>query len=370
MNKKALILFFFPLSLVACNSSVKKSSELIILDSIQTEFKESHMPLLSTIITKNYISDSLLIIYSKKNKKLLIYSVENHRIERSIKLDNQIGSQNSNVYINPFGKMYILNSEFNSISTRLIDDSTELQMKFPSVLDSFTVYCLGSTFRISADSQFVLDKIPSYISPIENKENFKNFFSMEMYRTYKIVDGSIRELNNFGAFPEDYKENFYNSFSPVSFFIENDSVVSYIFDKTDYIYTVSLKTGKTLGTIKLKNGGFNTNPINIEKTADLSTTKKYDIQNRISFILFKDKVDDCYLLIVKEPIEFINGDGTLNEWEDAPFSIYKVNMKGDIIEKVKIPDYIDPRYCIMYNNKIIMRRKHSKIVKFYITHLP
>lgn len=371
MNLKNIILIILQLFILSCNHADLKNSNLIIIDSIETEYKSSQRTLLNTLKTSDYGSDSLLTIYSQNSKSLSIYSLNAKKILDYIEFKKQINCNHSSVYINPTGKVFILHSEDNILTSQMLHDSVILQkLLFPNLKDSFIVDNLGMVLRISKDSIFTLNRVPKLYNPVANKENYNKYFSLQMNRSYKILKDSIHELNSFGEFPKEYLKQFYFTFRPVSFLYENDSIISYVFPKTDFIYSVNIKSGKLVNCIKVNNGGFNWEPITTTNTIDMSQTNIYEFENRSSLILFNDKVSKCYLLVVKEPFNFENKDKSLNEWEDAQFNIYKVNKEGEIIDKFKIPDFIDPRLCIMFNDEIIMYSKHSKTVKLYITKLP
>lgn len=362
MKLTQLFLFFF-LFFIAC--SYKEQEKSISYNSLQRDTVP--LPFISprTFITYAIDKGHVVFQYIGKDQKL-IYRNKDGVIFDSILLPKKYQGEPHLLYTIADSGLYFLDKETNTIE--FVGGNRTKQYQY---LDTFGVaYSLTSVFfqPQMADHDFLLMSIPNYFIP--NDEQRSRYFNSKILGIFSLEGQKVICKKKIAAFPESYRNTFYNSFYPFANNVQK-GWVAYIFNNTDSLHLYNIKLDQET-VVKLNISNFQMRKFNCDSFTN-GYIQNYRITNPYYEGILFDPISKCYAIIQSEGVmEDTLAEGYTYTYIDKSVNIYIFDSSFQTVQKIRFPNKEEHSFYLsyFYDNKLFIPNSIKHVTTaLYVYHL-
>lgn len=218
-----------------------------------------------------------------------------------------------------------------------------------------------------SNGSFFCYKFPN--TPLKNESDFQEYFKRHFDSELKLKNDQLVCENNFGEYPNVYKNNFYYDFNPIRT-LTNDDKIIYSYESISDLTIYDLYK-KNYQIVKLSDFGFTPPPtFPLNKLNNYGFIAEYLTEtDRYTNFLF-DSLNHRYIRIQSKKINYANTDGTKNLWNVKPFNLLFYNDRFQLEKVVSFPnDKFDLRKLFFIPNGFILitlpdKNDKRKIIQF------
>ncbi len=316
-----------------------------------------------TFYTDNKSNVSYFLVFLKTSNYLLICDtqgliISKHFINTSSRgetFDTYIKSPDS-IYACIDRNMIVLSDTnrllkhwvFDSISAAKLQDMTICSNKY---WNDFIVYN---------------NKLCVFIIPNVTVTEFKKIYSRSTIAVFDISKNYLVLSDTFAYLPDKFRKDFYFIGFPITQPMENDKYV-YCLRNTDTLYSIDLRNPTNNREIALNSRSFIENrPLNVDSFKnDPRYQSKYLMSNTSNLWFKYDKYRNVYYKLYNLPVKYNNDDGTVNNFDDAPFILSILDSNLNIIKEIEFPGKIyDKVRSVITNSGLLLRKNLDDRIEY------
>gem|GEM_PF-5526956 len=273
----------------------------------------------------------------KGNGKIAFYNIESKetKIVTGFQLNGRAScysDNKGNYYLVIQNGMIIEHYKENSPDHVALVKRYDLPSSAPFSTYIFWPDAINLPFRIDNGGNMVLTLLPEIrVPPKERYTAFLETFNFAMFH----LDAEVSIGKPFATFPKKYRAGFYHDLQgshPLATYI-GDSMLCYTFDIEPVIYSYNFKADKTYSYTVRGLKGNDLKEADITKLSQgIQYTKQYSVENNRNAAFLYDNTGK-FVIIRSLKTNYINDDGTLNEYLDKKLEINVIDRATHTVRK-------------------------------------